>query len=221
MKNYKLLLSFFTSIFLFYSCNEDSDYKTNEDLDIYITSDFFQKSVGIISNEITEKSINSKGGNYELTQAELDHYLSVSGYNGSVPPLNTVNSMLNEILVEANNQDGNGNYEPIDNAPLDYKTKDLLISIMDNGSIVDLKANTNFNTVSYHEQQLIMYVNNLYNAWENGIINFDFYDGMQRGNRWLALAALGGIIGYSTAGVPGMIIGGIVGGVFGLITGGK
>lgn len=232
MKNFTFLILFaFCTLHFFYSCNEDStdvkgaDVNAIDNLAEYKTAKFFEESVNAVSKELEEKVRNSfkSGGDFQLTQAELDQCIAVSGYNGTVPSLQDVNSIINLTM----NAFENGEITfpmPLspDYPPLSEKANNLLSQIFSQGSIENLKANSDFTMVSYNEQQLLEYINNIVFAMENGEIDFGNFKGALavcgvNGEPMpctVAFAALGGGIGAGF-GAGGAIIGIIVGGVIG------
>ncbi len=221
----------------FHSCNEDANpmiYST-ENLDEYKSPEFFRNSVIIVSEKIIEKIEKNRGNeSIELTQQELDDFVSASGYNGTMLSLNEVNNIINLVLDEFNS--GNIVF-PIEIGPefppISGKANDLLVLIGTNGSI-DLKANPDFNLLDISEQDIIDYVNNIIMAYENGEIDFNFTtrdpamcsirDGQGNGGHapcFIAGMMAGGLIGNSIGGTVGMIVGGIIGGVVGALIGGS
>lgn len=228
-----LLCFLFSPLF---SCSEESQEQISaENLDVYKTPDFFERSVTVISEEIKRKVENSKGNEQlTLTQAELDNYVQISGYNGPLLTLSQINHLINQTLDLFDSGEVTFPLDPIDDYnPISEKTNDLLFQITTIGSISNLKNNPNYLLISPSEQNLVFYINNLVEAWENGEIDFglssiaptaicSIYDGTGNGGIapcWVAGMLIGGYIGFQIGGGVGIIIGGIIGGVVGALAG--
>lgn len=198
--------------------------KSTDELAEYKTAKFFEKSVNSISEELKDKIRNSfnKGNSIELTQAELNQCLAVSGYNGPVPSLQDVNTIINLTMNAANNGQIIFPIEPDGFPPLDSRSNTLLSQMFSNGPIVNLKANSDYLSVSYSEQQLLEYINNIVIAMENGELDFGYFKGPmaicgvnnQAVPCSVAFAVAGGAIGAGF-GIGGALVGIIIGGVVG------
>lgn len=93
--------------------------------------------------------------------------------------------------------------EPNGFPPLHDKTNTLISQMFSSGSIVNLKANSDYHSVNYSEQQLLEYINNLVIAMENGELDFVYFKGIMAicgvNNQTVpcavAFAAAGGVVG--------------------------
>lgn len=235
--NLSILFLFIFGLF-FHSCSDDNllnegefDTNVSKMSEYYKSPEFFVKSIDIISNNLIENTVSYRGSStYELTQADLDEYIQISGYNGPVPALADVNYMIN-TLVDTYQDDG-GFHFPIERdgiPPMSERTNSLFTEMLTNGSIPNLQVREDFIQVIPTEQEILMYVNNILAAWENGEIDFgdnggiagrigcsvDGYSSPCFVVGAMAGFALGNGICGSMCGVVGGVIGGVIGGLAG------
>lgn len=227
MRTIKLTILSVLFIFpLFYSCHENNEINFEDDFEMYKTYEFFTKSVEATSFVLKDKIRNTLNkGAIQLTQEDLDQCIQASGYSGTVPTLNEVNIIIDEVLNAGSNGQIIFPLQPSGFPPLNDRTNTLINEIFSTGSIEGLKLNEDFNQVSYSEQQVLEFINNIVYAMENGDIDLGI---LNKGNFCgvngnpvpcpAAYAAAGAVIGSAFGGY-GAIIGAIIGGVIGSFVG--